>query len=77
MAFRAMASTLLNECGLWHPDAIERALAHGGTRQGLRAAYHRGAHWAERVRMAQWWSDYLDDLRTGGKVIKGKFRKRA
>ena len=32
-------------------------------------AYHRGAHWAERVRMAQWWSDYLDDLRTGGRVI--------
>ena len=27
--FRAMASTLLNESGLWHPDAIERALAHG------------------------------------------------
>jgi integrase len=26
--FRAMASTLLNESGLWHPDAIERALAH-------------------------------------------------
>jgi len=27
--------------------------------------------------MAQWWSDYLDQLRAGGKVIKGKFRKRA
>ena len=27
--FRAMASTLRNECGKWHPDAIERALAHG------------------------------------------------
>ena len=26
---RATASTLLNECGLWNPDAIERALAHG------------------------------------------------
>jgi len=25
------------------------------------------------VRMAQWWSDYLDELRTGGKVIQGKF----
>jgi integrase len=74
--FRAMASTLLNESGLWHPDAIERALAHG-ERDRVRAAYHRGAHWAERVRMAQWWSDYLDQLRMGGKVIKGKFRKRA
>ncbi|WP_288414465.1 integrase arm-type DNA-binding domain-containing protein, partial [uncultured Sphingomonas sp.] len=44
--FRAMASTLLNESGLWHPDAIERALAHG-EKDKVRAAYHRGAHWAE------------------------------
>lgn len=73
--FRALASTLLNESGLWHPDAIERALAHG-ERDRVRAAYHRGAHWDERVRMAQWWSDYLDQLRVGGKVIKAKFRRR-
>jgi integrase len=62
--FRAMASTLLNECGKWHPDAIERALAHGD-RDRVRAAYHRGAHWDERVAMAQWWSDFLDQLRQG------------
>ncbi len=74
--FRAMASTLLNESGLWHPDAIERALAHG-ERDKVRAVYHRGAHWAERVRMAQWWSDYLDQLRIGGEVARGKFMKRA
>ncbi|WP_404366102.1 tyrosine-type recombinase/integrase [Sphingomonas sp. MMS24-J45] len=74
--FRAMASTLLNESGLWHPDAIERSLAHG-ERDKVRAAYHRGAHWAERVRMAQWWSDYLDQLRVGGEVVRGRFRKRA
>jgi integrase len=66
--FRAMASTLLNESGKWHPDAIERALAHGDNDK-VRAAYHRGAHWQERVTMAQWWSDYLDQLRDGAKVI--------
>jgi hypothetical protein len=60
--FRAMASTLLNESGKWSSDAIERALAHGDSDK-VRAAYHRGAHWKERVEMAQWWSDYLDDLR--------------
>jgi len=60
--FRAMASTLLNESGQWNPDAIERALAHKGS-DGVRSAYHRGAHWAERVEMAQWWSDYLQTLR--------------
>ncbi|WP_088311518.1 tyrosine-type recombinase/integrase [Novosphingobium sp. B 225] len=64
--FRAMASTLLNESGKWNPDAIERALAHGDTDK-VRAAYHRGAHWKERVAMAQWWSDYLDQLRLGAK----------
>lgn len=62
--FRAMASTLLNESGKWHPDAIERALAHGDSDR-VRAAYHRGAHWKERVAMAQWWSDYLIRLRDG------------
>lgn len=66
--FRAMASTLLNECGKWHPDAIERALAHGDDDK-VRAAYHRGAHWKERVQMAQWWSDYLDALRKGADIV--------
>lgn len=66
--FRAMASTLLNESGKWHPDAIERALAHQGS-DNVRAAYHRGAHWQERVQMAQWWSDYLDQLRKGGDIV--------
>lgn len=66
--FRAMASTLLNESGKWHPDAIERALAHGDTDK-VRAAYHRGAHWQERVEMAQWWSDYLDQLRKGADIV--------
>jgi integrase len=68
--FRSTAATLLNECGLWHPDAIERSLAHG-ERNGVRAAYHRGAHWDERVRMAQWWSDHLDKLRAGAKPVRG------
>lgn len=65
---RATASTLLNESGKWHPDAIERALAHGNS-DAVRGAYARGQHWDERVAMAQWWSDYLDQLREGGAVI--------
>lgn len=60
--FRAMASTLLNESGKWSPDAIERALAHKDT-NAVRGTYHRGSHWQERVEMAQWWSDYLDELK--------------
>lgn len=67
--FRAMASTLLNESGMWNPDAIERALAHGDNDK-VRAAYHRGAHWKERIDMAQWWSDYLDQLREGATIVE-------
>jgi integrase len=59
---RSTASTLLNESGKWDPDAIERALAHGDS-NAVRGAYHRGTYWKERVKMAQWWSDYLDGLR--------------
>lgn len=73
--FRSMASTLLNEARdaktkkhLWKADAIERALAHGDS-DAVRGAYHRGAHWDERVEMAQWWSDYLDMLRKGADIV--------
>ena len=66
--FRAMASTLLNESGKWSSDAIERALAHKD-KDAVRAAYHRGAHWAERVEMAEWWGDYLDTLRNGAQIL--------
>jgi integrase len=61
--FRAMASTLLNEMGLWNPDAIERQMAHLDI-SAVRRIYARGAYWDERVRMMQHWSDYLDTLRT-------------
>lgn len=61
--FRATASTLLNESGLWHEDAVERALAHI-EKNDVRRAYARGEHWEERVRMAQWWADELDAMRS-------------
>jgi len=61
---RATASTLLNESGKWNPDAIERALAHRPSNV-VRGIYHRGEHWQDRVLMAQWWSDHLDELRAG------------
>ena len=60
--FRSMASTLLNEQGCWHPDAIERQLAHVEG-NSVRAAYNYAEHLEERRRMMQWWADYLDGLR--------------
>jgi integrase len=62
--FRATASTLLNESGIWNPDIIERQLAHIDQNE-VRRAYARSEYWNERVKMAAWWADYLDDLRKG------------
>jgi integrase len=59
--FRSMASTLLNEDG-WHPDAIERQLAHCDE-DDVRAAYNYAEYLPERRKMMQWWADYLDGLR--------------
>ncbi|HHJ20839.1 MAG TPA: DUF4102 domain-containing protein [Gammaproteobacteria bacterium] len=66
--FRSMASTRLNESQKWNADAIERQLAHG-ERNNVRAAYNYAEHLPERVKMMQWWADYLDDLRDGAQVI--------
>jgi integrase len=63
--FRTIASTLLNESGEWSPDAIERALAHQDA-NAVRRAYARGEYWEERVRMAAWWGDHLDKLKSAG-----------
>jgi integrase len=65
---RTTGSTLLNQSCKWHPDAIERALAHGDS-DIIRGTYNRGEYWSERVSMMQWWSDHLDQLRTGAEIV--------
>lgn len=72
--FRAMAATLLNEMGIWNPDAIEKQLAHLDISM-VRRAYTRGEYWDERVRMMQHWSDYLDQLRDGARILRPNFGK--
>jgi integrase len=66
--FRTIASTMLNDSRLWHPDVIECQLAHEEKNE-VRAAYNAAEHWAERVRMMEWWADHLDELRSLGRVI--------
>ena len=60
--FRSTASTILNESGLWSPDAIERQLAHvpGNV---VRSAYNAAQYLPERWKMMEWWSDYLDGMK--------------
>lgn len=72
--FRAMAATLLNECGQFHPDAIERQLAHVEG-NGVRRAYARGEYWDERVGMMQYWSDEIDRLRQAVRAGRPTFRR--
>lgn len=60
--FRTTASSLLNESGEFHPDAIKKALAHEDS-NAVRKAYNRTQYWDERVKMMQWWSDKLDTLK--------------
>ena len=57
--FRATASTILNESRQFHPDAIERQLAHKD-RNKIRGIYDRAEHLDERRRLMEWWADRLD-----------------
>lgn len=66
--FRAAASSMLNECGLWNADAIERQLAHVDN-DNVRRAYHRADYWDERVKMMNYWADRCDAMRRGGDVV--------
>ena len=63
--FRAMARTILDEVLHFRPEYIEQQLAHA-VRDPLGRAYNRTKHLDERKKMMQSWSDYLDDLKTGG-----------
>ena len=53
-------------------DAIERQLGHADN-NGVRRAYARGEYWDERIKMMQYWSDYLDQLRDGAKILRPQF----
>src|ERR1700733_4502839 len=65
--FRSTDSTLLNESRKYSGDAIERQLAHQDG-DDTRAAYNFAEFWEERVKLMQWWGDYLDELRELGQV---------
>ena len=60
---RSLASTTLNEHG-FNSDVIERQLTHK-EKNAVRAAYNRARYMDERVKMMQWWADYLEKLKKG------------
>jgi integrase len=72
--FRAMARTILDEILQIRPEYIEHQLAHK-VKDPLGRAYNRTTHHEERKKMMQLWSDYLDGLKAGAKVLP--FTKKA
>jgi len=71
--FRSLASTILNEQRKYHPDIIERQLAHAD-RNEVRAVYNRADYLLERKKMMQEWSDFLDSVaKEENRVVKGEF----
>jgi integrase len=56
--FRSTFTTFANECGLWNPDAIEAYCARQDG-NAVRRAYNRSQYWEERVNMAEWWANFI------------------
>ena len=67
-AFRAAASSMLNEFSKWNPDAIEAHLAHVEN-NSIRRAYARADFWDERMAMMDYWADRLDAMRREAEII--------
>lgn len=65
--FRGVASTILHEQGYPH-EHIELQLAHA-ERNEVSAAYNHANYLLPRAKMMQEWADYLDAIKTGGRVI--------
>jgi len=69
--FRAMARTLLDEQLGCRVEHIEHQLGHA-VKDANGRAYNRTSFLPERRKMMQRWSDYLDQLASGAKVIRMK-----
>jgi len=65
---RHFFSTQANESGLFRSDVIEAALSHKDSNK-IRAVYNEATYDRERKELAQWWSDQLDIMRDGAKII--------
>ena len=58
--FRAMFSTIANEHE-FNRDVIERQLAHVPD-NAIRGAYNHAEYMPQRIKLMQWWADWLDGL---------------
>jgi integrase len=68
--FRGIASTILHEQNFNH-EHIELQLAHA-PRNAVSAAYNHARYLEQRTDLMQHWSDYLNGIKAGAKVIQFK-----
>ena len=74
--FRALASTTLNEMSHFGKDIIEAQLSHMDEDK-IRGTYNRAEYAEQRIKMMQWWADYIDAAASGNdKVVIGQFGKK-
>jgi integrase len=65
---RGLASTALNESGLFVSDWIERQLAHDEA-DAVRASYNSAQYLPQRRDMMTWWSEFLEKQRRIGEFL--------
>lgn len=56
--WRSSFSTLANESGLFRREVIELSIAHEKVNK-VEAAYNRSELWPERVKLMDWWAEFL------------------
>jgi integrase len=62
--FRALASSILHESG-FQSQIIEKQLAHAERNKVAGAYRYMAEYMPERIRMMQWWADFIDAQCTG------------
>jgi len=67
---RSIASTTLNEQGLFEADLVEAALAHVSDNE-VRNAYNRTDYLERRKPMMSWWSKHIAEASKGNNSITG------
>lgn len=71
---RAMACSALNESGLFSEDAIERQMSHQERKKVRRAYIHKAKHIQQRIKIMQWWSDYIEHSMQQGYIPPYEFK---
>jgi integrase len=65
--FRSTFSTYVSESLKWEDKVKEASLAH--YKGDVEGRYDRATHYAERVKLMQWWADEIDKAVRGAEVI--------